>query len=98
MSYTDYAAPPKELAKTIDYQIAGKTGTSQVFSVKQDEEYSEEEIAEKLRDHALFIAFAPVAAPKIAIAVIVENGGHGGSVAAPIAAKIINQYLSPADE
>lgn len=88
----------KKIGTDIDYQIAGKTGTAQVFSVKQEEQYSEEEVAFKLRDHALFIAFAPVMEPKIAIAVIVENGGHGGSVAAPIAAKVIKQFLSTADE
>ncbi len=84
----------KRIGKDIEYQIAGKTGTAQVFSVKQEEQYSEEEIAFKLRDHALFIAFAPAENPQIAIAVIVENGGHGGSVAAPIAAKVIKKYLS----
>ena len=76
-----------------DYKIAGKTGTAQVFGIKQEEEYDEEKIARKLRDHALFIAFAPAEKPEIAIAVIVENGGSGGSVAAPIAGKIINYYL-----
>ncbi len=84
----------RRIAKGIDYQIAGKTGTAQVFSVKQEEKYNEEEIAFKLRDHALFIAFAPAHEPKIAVAVVVENGGHGGSVAAPIAGKIIKQYLA----
>jgi len=76
------------------YTIAGKTGTAQVFTVAQDAEYKEEELAKKLRDHALFIAFAPVQNPQIAIAVIVENGGHGGSVAAPIAGKVIEYYLN----
>lgn len=76
-----------------NYQIAGKTGTAQVFSVKQDEEYDEESVARRRRDHALFIAFAPVDDPQIAIAVVVENGGHGGSVAAPIARKIMDHYL-----
>ncbi|MBT3057693.1 MAG: penicillin-binding protein 2 [gamma proteobacterium symbiont of Ctena orbiculata] len=75
------------------YRIAGKTGTAQVFSVKQDEEYDEETVAKRKRDHALFIAFAPVEAPRIAIAVVVENGGHGGSVAAPIARKVMDRYL-----
>jgi len=84
----------RRIAKGIDYQIAGKTGTAQVFSVKQEEKYNKEEIAFKLRDHALFIAFAPAHEPKIAVAVVVENGGHGGSVAAPIAGKIIKQYLA----
>ncbi|MEJ2609026.1 MAG: penicillin-binding protein 2 [Candidatus Thiodiazotropha sp.] len=76
-----------------DYRIAGKTGTAQVFSVKQDEEYDEKTTAKRNRDHALFIAFAPVENPRIAVAVVVENGGHGGSVAAPIARKIMDQYL-----
>ncbi len=84
----------RRLAEDIDYHIAGKTGTAQVFTVKQEEKYNEKEVSKKLRDHALFIAFAPVEAPRIAVAVIVENGGHGGSVAAPIAGKIIRQYLS----
>ncbi len=75
------------------YRIAGKTGTAQVFSVKQDEEYDEETVAKRKRDHALFIAFAPADDPQIAIAVVVENGGHGGSVAAPIARKIMDHYL-----
>lgn len=75
------------------YRIAGKTGTAQVFSVKQDEEYDEETVAKRKRDHALFLAFAPVDDPRIAIAVVVENGGHGGSVAAPIARKIMDHYL-----
>ena len=73
--------------------MAGKTGTAQVFGLKQDEKYDADTIPEKLRDHALFIAFAPVDNPKIAIAVIVENGGGGGSVAAPIARTIIDAYL-----
>jgi len=76
-----------------NYRIAGKTGTAQVFTVKQDEKYDEEEVEEKLRDHALFIAFAPVEDPRIAVAVIVENGGHGGSVAAPIAGSIMQYHL-----
>ncbi len=88
----------KRIGKNIDYQIAGKTGTAQVFTVKQDEKYNEDEIAFKLRDHALFVAFAPAKDPQIAVAVIVENGGHGGSVAAPIAGQIIKQYLGVSEE
>jgi penicillin-binding protein 2 len=76
------------------YKIAGKTGTAQVFSVKQDEKYDEENVLEHLKDHALFIAFAPAKDPQLAIAVIVENGGHGGSVAAPIARAIFDQYIT----
>jgi penicillin-binding protein 2 len=79
--------------RTDKYRIAGKTGTAQVFTVGQDEEYDEETVAEKMRDHALFIAFAPAEAPKIAVAVIVEHGGHGGSAAAPIARRIMDHYL-----
>lgn len=82
-----------KIGKDSKYKIAGKTGTAQVFSVKQDEEYEEDEIKKSLRDHALFIAFAPADDPKIAVAVVVENGGHGGSVAAPIAKKVMDYYL-----
>lgn len=87
---------PKGTARAIRsnaYRIAGKTGTAQVFSVKQDEEYDEENVALRKRDHALFIAFAPVEDPQIAVAVVVENGGHGGAVAAPIARAIVDRYL-----
>lgn len=75
------------------YRIAGKTGTSQVFSVAQDEEYNEEEVAERLRDHALFIAYAPAENPAIAVAVLVENGSHGGSTAGPVARQTMDAWL-----
>lgn len=75
------------------YQMAGKSGTAQVFSVAQEEEYDEEEIEEHLRDHALFISFAPFDNPRIAVAVIVENGSSGSRVAAPIARAIMDEYL-----
>jgi len=75
------------------YQMAGKSGTAQVFSVAQEEEYDEEEIEEHLRDHALFISFAPFDNPRIAVAVIVENGSSGSRVAAPIARSIMDEYL-----
>jgi penicillin-binding protein 2 len=83
----------RAIGKDSPYKIAGKTGTAQVFGLKQEEKYNAKTIDEKLRDHALFIAFAPVEHPKIAVAVIVENGGGGGSVAAPIARKILDAYL-----
>jgi len=83
----------KVISKGLKYQIAGKTGTAQVFTVKQQERYNEKAIDFKLRDHALFVAFAPVEDPRIAIAVVAENGGHGGAVAAPIAAAVIKAYL-----
>lgn len=83
----------KIISKGIEYKIAGKTGTAQVFGIKQDEEYDEKTLKKKLQDHALFVGFAPVDNPKIAVAVIVENGGHGGSVAAPIVRKVMDAYL-----
>ena len=85
----------RSLNRNLAYEIAGKTGTSQVIGIGQDEEYDEETVLKKHRDHALFIAFAPVQAPRIAVAVIFENGGSGGAVAAPIAAEIIRAWLAP---
>ena len=75
------------------YSIAAKTGTAQVVGIKQNEKYNANAIDERHRDHALFIAYAPAEAPKIALAVIVENGGHGGSAAGPIARKVMDYYL-----
>ena len=76
------------------YEIAGKTGTAQVFGIAQDEEYDADEIAERLRDHSLFIAFAPAEKPEIAIAVIAENAGSGSATAAPVARKLLDYYLT----
>jgi penicillin-binding protein 2 len=75
------------------YKIAGKTGTAQVIAMKQNEKYDEKRVHERHRDHSLFIAFAPADAPTIAIAVLVENGGHGSSAAAPMARKAMDFYL-----
>ena len=75
------------------YEMAGKSGTAQVFSIAQEESYEEEEIEEHLRDHALFISFAPVDNPRIAVAVVVENGSSGSRTAAPIARAIMDRYL-----
>lgn len=75
------------------YAIAAKTGTAQVVGIAQGQKYNEHLIDEYHRDHALFIAYAPADAPKIALAVIVENGGHGGSAAGPIARKVMDYYL-----
>lgn len=75
------------------YRIAGKSGTAQVFSLANDEEYNAEEIAERLRDHALFVAFAPADEPAIAVAVLVENGGSGGSSAGPVARATMDAWL-----
>ncbi|HAY26140.1 MAG TPA: penicillin-binding protein 2, partial [Candidatus Accumulibacter sp.] len=74
------------------YTSAGKTGTSQVFSLK-GAEYKESRVKKELRDHALFIAYAPAEAPTIALAVLVENGGFGAQAAAPIARMVFDYYL-----
>ncbi len=76
-----------------EYTSAGKTGTAQVVGLKQGEKYHESTTAERHRDHALFIAFAPVESPKIALAVLVENSGFGATAAAPIARQVIDYYL-----
>ena len=75
------------------YTFAGKTGTSQVVGMKQGEKYVENKIQERHRDHALFVAYAPAESPKIALSVLVENGGHGGSTAAPIARLVMDYFL-----
>ena len=77
------------------YKMGGKTGTAQVFGVAQNEEYDEEKVDKKLRDHGLFIAFAPADKPKVAVAVVVENGGSGSGSAAPVARRVIDHYLNP---
>ncbi|MEZ5533314.1 MAG: penicillin-binding protein 2 [Steroidobacteraceae bacterium] len=79
--------------RNMTYTIAGKTGTAQVFSVGQNEKYVEKDVAERLRDHSWFIAFAPAEAPRIAVAVLVENGGFGSTGAAPIARKVMDAWL-----
>ncbi len=75
------------------YTFDGKTGTSQVIGIKQGDKYVESKTHERHRDHALFIAYAPADKPKIALAVLVENGGHGGAAAAPIARLVFDYYL-----
>lgn len=75
------------------YLIAGKTGTAQVIAMKQNEKYVESRVAERFRDNALFIAYAPADDPKIVLAVMVENGSHGGTTAAPISRKVMDFYL-----
>lgn len=78
----------------LPFKMAGKTGTAQVFSLNSGD-YVEANVALKLRDHALFIGFAPIENPKIAVSVIVENGGGGSTVAAPMAVAVIKKYLEP---
>ena len=75
------------------YKVGGKTGTAQVISIKQNEKYVESRVDERHRDHSLFIAFAPADDPKIALAVLVENGGWGARAAAPIARQVIDYQL-----
>jgi penicillin-binding protein 2 len=75
-----------------EYVSAGKTGTAQVYSLK-GAEYKAGSVKKELRDHALFIAFAPADNPKIALAVLVENGGFGAQAAAPIARQVLDYYL-----
>ena len=79
----------------ITYRMAGKSGTTQVVEIRQGEEYSEEELDEYQRKHAWFIAFAPADDPQIALSVLVENGGGGSSVAAPVARAVVDAYLLP---
>jgi penicillin-binding protein 2 len=75
------------------YAYGGKTGTAQVIAMKQNEKYDEKKVAERHRDHSLFIAFAPATAPTIALGILVENGGHGSATAAPIARIVLDYYL-----
>ena len=85
-------------ARGLNYRIAGKTGTAQVFSIGQEEEYKEEEIEERLRDHALFVGFAPADSPSIVLALIIENGGSGGTTAAPAARQIFDYWVLDRNE
>jgi len=78
------------------FRIAGKTGTAQVYGLAEDEEYVEDQVPRHLRHHALFVAFAPVDEPRIAVAVVAEHGGGGSRVAAPIARQVIDQWLREA--
>jgi len=80
------------------YEMAGKSGTAQVVSIAQDEEYDDAELEERQRDHALFISFAPLDDPRIAVALIVENGESGSGLAAPIAKAIMDAYLGFSDD
>jgi penicillin-binding protein 2 len=81
-------------ARLAHITVAGKTGTAQVIALEEDyRKKKEEEIPLKFRDHAWFVAVAPAEAPKIALAIVVEHGGHGGSAAAPIAREMIKAYL-----
>ena len=81
------------MAVDAQYAIAAKSGTAQVFSVGQDETYNEDELAERMLDHALMVSFAPAEQPAIAVGVLVENGRHGGSTAGPVARQVMDAWL-----
>jgi penicillin-binding protein 2 len=83
------------IGQDIAYRMAGKSGTAQVVEIQQGHEYDEEELTEFQRKHAWFMAFAPADDPVIALAVLVENGGGGSAVAAPVAREVIDAYLLP---
>ncbi|WP_106477146.1 penicillin-binding protein 2 [Phytohalomonas tamaricis] len=81
--------------RNLQYRMAGKSGTAQVFTLGQEQKYNAAELAERLHDHALFTAFGPIEDPQIAVAVIVENGGGGSRVAAPIAREMLDAWILP---
>lgn len=83
----------RKVGDTASYRIAGKSGTAQVVAIKQGERYDSGKLAERHRDHALFVAFAPVHDPQIAVAVMVENGESGSGVAAPVAKQVMDAWL-----
>ena len=83
----------KKVGDTAVYRIAGKSGTAQVVAIRQGEKYDSAKLAERHRDHALFVAFAPVDNPQIAVAVMVENGESGSGVAAPVAKQVLDAWL-----
>ncbi|WP_280548612.1 MULTISPECIES: penicillin-binding protein 2 [unclassified Halomonas] len=83
----------RRIGRDLDYRMAGKSGTAQVFSLGQNEKYNADELKERLRDHALFTAFAPVEDPRIAVAVIVENAGGGSTHAAHLAKAMTDAWL-----
>ena len=83
----------RRIGRDLEYRMAGKSGTAQVFSLGQNEKYNADELKERLRDHALFMAFAPVEEPEIAVAVIVENAGGGSTHAAHLAKAMTDAWL-----
>lgn len=91
-----YLGTAKGLQRNLKYRLAGKTGTAQVVGIKQNEEYDSEALLERQRDHALFVSFAPIDAPKIAVASVVENGESAGSTAAPIAKLVMDKFINEA--
>ncbi|MEX1032264.1 MAG: penicillin-binding protein 2 [Cellvibrionaceae bacterium] len=84
----------RTINKGIQYRMGGKTGTAQIVAMAQDEKYDIELVEHRKRDQALFVGFAPVDDPRIAVAVIVENGAHGSTAAAPVARLVIDSYFA----
>lgn len=82
----------------VPYTVAGKTGTAQAFSLARGQKYNKAQLEKNKHDHALFIAFAPVEAPRIALSIVVENGGFGAATAAPIARRLMDIMLLPPEE
>ncbi|MBL6734722.1 MAG: penicillin-binding protein 2, partial [Shewanellaceae bacterium] len=89
-----YAARMNPNFKNAPYRSAVKSGTAQIFSIAEDEEYDSKNVSEHLRDNALFVGWAPYKNPKIAVAVILENAGWGSINAAPVVRTLFDQYLS----
>jgi penicillin-binding protein 2 len=85
-------------AKLKEIIVGGKTGTAQVVRLEKFEETDEEDVPYKYRDHAWFTSFAPADKPEIVVTVLVEHGGHGGSIAAPVAKKVLERYFSSRKE
>lgn len=83
----------RAIGRGLAYEIAGKTGTAQVFGIAQDAKYDASKLARELHDHGLFVTFAPIEDPEIALAVVVEHGGSGSGVAAPIARQVLDAYM-----
>jgi len=93
MNVTEPGGTAASVGAGASYKMAAKTGTAQVVEMKRNQKYDPNRMNERHRDHALFIAYAPAEDPTIAVAIIVENGGHGGSTAGPIARKLMDYYL-----
>ena len=93
---TTYGTAANTAGKSAAYKIAGKTGTAQVFTVSRSERLTDK-VSERLKDHSWFIAYAPAESPEIAVAVLVENGGFGSAVAAPIARKVMDAWILNTD-
>ena len=91
---THYQGTARSLKRNLNYRMAAKTGTAQVVGIKQNEEYDSEALLERQRDHALFVSFAPIKDPKIAVAAVVENGESAGKTAGPIAKKVTDRFLN----